>query len=294
MKAFGSRHSQTDIICTDGIPIDARGLQSYKMHDDGVHATFGAGVNLRDASTFLRKYNRGFRTTPAYGNITIGGATGTGSHGSSIKYNDSLSSQTVAMRIVDGNGEIQDICDPLELKAFRLHLGLLGIVVSVTFYTVPLYKTLATNHITSEEILLNGEAIKMVRSTDQISLYWFPEFKEVVVANWTIVPASTKGDAFTYDHVPSIYRETAAALVTALEAAFSLTASACALASTIGTHDLLEVFHFLDEFVPFYRLHNSVRLFVLSRTNSRLSSSTLGSNLHRERPYLKKSSSRLL
>lgn len=205
-----------------------------KMNDDGETATIGAGVNLHDATMYLRKHNRGFKTTPAYGNITIGGATGTGAHGSTIKYNASLSSQMVGIRIVDGNGEIQDIFDAEDLKAFRIHLGLLGVVLSVTFHTVPIYKTLANNYITTEDILLNGQAIKMARETDQMSLYWVPEFKEVVVANWTIVDANTKGDAFTYDHVPSIYANTAAVVAKAAEAAFTLTSSTCPLANTIG------------------------------------------------------------
>lgn len=75
------------------------------MNEDGVTATFGAGVILHEASMFLRKFKRAFRTTPAYGNITIGGATGSGSHGSTIRYNASLSSQVVGMRIV--NGKVQ-------------------------------------------------------------------------------------------------------------------------------------------------------------------------------------------
>lgn len=234
MKAFGLRHSQTDIICTDGIPIDNRKLQFYQMNEDGVTATFGSGVSLREATMFLRKFNRGFRTTPAYGNITIGGATGTGSHGSTIKYNASLSSQVVGMRIVDGKGEIQEICDPEDLHAFRIHLGLLGIILKVTVYTVPLYKTMANNYRVSDDMLTNGDAVKMAQSADQMALYWFPEFREVVVANWTIVDAETPGEAFTYDHVPSIYRETAYVVATAGEAAQSLTSSACTLASSIG------------------------------------------------------------
>lgn len=73
VKAFGARHSQTDIICTEGIPIDIHGLRSpFRMNDDGVTATFGSGVNLRDATEFLRQNGRGLRTTPAYGNITLG------------------------------------------------------------------------------------------------------------------------------------------------------------------------------------------------------------------------------
>lgn len=126
VKIFGERHSQTDIICTNGIPVDSRGIRFFRMNDDGETATFGAGVNLRDATTFLRSHGRGLRTTPAYGNITLGGAIGTGSHGSTIRYNASISSQVVGLTVVDGLGRVLKITNSRDLRAFRLNLGLLG------------------------------------------------------------------------------------------------------------------------------------------------------------------------
>lgn len=167
--------------------------------------------------------------------------TGTGAHGSSIKYNASISSQVIGVRIVDGKGNIVDISDPEDLKAFRIHLGLLGVVLKVTVYTVPLYKTRATNYKVSDEILTNGKAIKMAQNADQMALYWFPAFNEVVVADWSIVDVSTPGNAYTYDHVPSIYEGVAFAVAVAKEAAFSLTTSTCALASSVGNNEL---YHF--------------------------------------------------
>lgn len=125
VKAFGLRHSQTDIICTEGIPIDNTGLRFFQMNSDNT-ATLGAGVSLHDAATFLRQNGRGFRTMPGYGNITLSGAIGTGAHGSTIKYNASISSQVVKMTIVNGKGEVQEISDSQDLKAFRINLGLLG------------------------------------------------------------------------------------------------------------------------------------------------------------------------
>lgn len=54
----------------------------------------------------------------------------------------------------------------------------------------------------------------MAKNADQMSLYWFPEFNEVIVADWTIVDAHTPGNAYTYDHVPSTYEVTAIAIDT--------------------------------------------------------------------------------
>lgn len=125
VKAFGERHSATDIICTDGIPIDMRELKSYTMNCDDT-ATFGAGVTLQEAGDYLVQYERAFKVMPAYGHITLGGAVGTGAHGSSIKFHSSLSAQVVKMTIVNGLGKLEVISNREDLKSFKTHLGLLG------------------------------------------------------------------------------------------------------------------------------------------------------------------------
>ncbi|XP_037034051.1 L-gulonolactone oxidase-like [Bradysia coprophila] len=265
VKAFGVRHSQTDIICTEGIPVDMTGLQSMKMNDDKT-ATFGAGLNLREATTFLRLYDRGFRTTPAYGNITIGGAIGTGAHGSTIRYHASISSQVAKLKIVDGKGDIKEITDPEDLKAFKIHLGLLGIVVEVTMNTVKLYKTLAHNYVVSDEILTNGNAVDIAKNTDQVALYWFPAFNEVVVSNWTIVDKATPGTDYTNDHTPSVYSNFALISALAKEIAFGLTESSCPAATTLGYTVLHAIEYFLElalliplpDWVPIYATQGGV------------------------------------
>lgn len=125
VKAFGQRHSITDIICTDGIPVDMRSLKSMKMNDDKT-ATFGAGVTLQEAGDFLLQHGQALRVLPAYSNLTLVGAVGTGAHGSSIKYNSSLSAQVAKMTIVNGLGKVKVISSREDLRSFKIHLGLLG------------------------------------------------------------------------------------------------------------------------------------------------------------------------
>lgn len=109
--------------------------------------------------------------------------------------------------------------------------------MEVTLDTVALYKTQAYNYKVPDEILTNGQVVKMAQNADQLSLYWFPEFKEVVVAEWTIVEVNTIGTDYTFDHVPSMYSNTAAIASWAKEVAFSLTESECAMANTLGTNE---------------------------------------------------------
>lgn len=125
VKAFGTRHSITDIICTDGIPIDMQTFKSFEMNDNDT-ATFGAGVTLQEAGDFLLQHKRALRVQPSYGNLTLVGVIGTGAHGSSIKYHSSISTQVAKMTIVNGLGDVMVISSDEDLNAFKIHLGLLG------------------------------------------------------------------------------------------------------------------------------------------------------------------------
>jgi L-gulonolactone oxidase len=65
VKAVGTRHSITDTICTDGIPVSMIKLNSAILNDDG-SVTFGAGITLEDALKFLQTLNLSLIHMPAY------------------------------------------------------------------------------------------------------------------------------------------------------------------------------------------------------------------------------------
>lgn len=234
VKAFGARHSQTDIICTEGIPVDMTGLNFCKMNADKVTATFGAGTLLQDAGEFLRRNGRAFLTTPLFGGITIGGAIATGAHGSTIKYNSTLSSQVVKMTVVDGLGNVVEISDKSDLKAFKVNLGLLGIVVDITLDTVPLYKVLAESYVTSDDVLTNGVATNWAKTTDHLMIHWFPAFKEVVVSNLTFVAVQSPGNARTNVGAPATYDNLNMIASKIKEMAMDLASDDCYAASSYG------------------------------------------------------------
>lgn len=105
--------------------------------------------------------------------------------------------------------------------------------MDVTLNTVPLYKVKAHNYIVSDEILTNGEAINWARSSDQIMFSWFPTFNEVVVLNYTFVPAKTPGNARS-QLIPISSTETSVFSTLYKESAFNLSTSACTKASALG------------------------------------------------------------
>lgn len=116
-------------------------------------------------------------------------------------------------------------------------------MVDVTLYTVPLYKTLAYNHVVPDEILTNGVGSNWAKSTDQIAFYWFPAFHEVVVSNWTIVDVNTPGNAWTNDHVPSSYASFNALSTFGEKIIFGLTSSTCAVANSLGMFVKIIIFY---------------------------------------------------
>jgi hypothetical protein len=157
-------------------------------------------------------------------------------------------------------GEVVKITEKEDLRAFRIHLGLLGVVVDVTFKTAPMYKTRAINYVVDDTALTDGRVEEWARKTDQISIYWFPFLRELIIANWTIVPKDAVGKAWTYDHVPSTYEDSSLLLSIAMEKIFQLTESPCRLVSSTG-YQLLSLFEGLTKsslieetpgFVPIY------------------------------------------
>jgi len=131
----------------------------------------------------------------------VGGAIGTGAHGSSLLYTASLSDQTVELLIVDGLGSIRIIQSEQDLQSFRVHLGLLGIILQVKFRTIPIFKFRAHNYVV-EDTVLNAKAMEMPQITDQVVLYWYPSFQKVVVANYTRVGVNVPGTAHTNALIP--------------------------------------------------------------------------------------------
>ncbi|CAL8121300.1 unnamed protein product [Orchesella dallaii] len=197
VKAIGNLNSITDIICTDGIPINMEKINHISYDREKGLATVGAGSTLEHLTTQLHRVGRALEGMPAFSGITIGGALGTGAHGSSLKLRTTISSQIEELTIVDGLGAIRNISrneNGQLFLAFRTHLGLLGIIYQVTIRTVAQYKVKISNKILPEAVLFEElhRLKNQARSSDFFQFFWFPTAKEVVVSKSLI---NTDADA---------------------------------------------------------------------------------------------------
>lgn len=199
VKPLGRRHSGTDIICTEGLPVSMLRVNHFSYDTNTGYATVGAGAAMGYFLENLHNVGRTIYGIPSYADITVGGAVATGAHGTSLQDPASPSDQIVAVVVVDGWGNARRITDPETLRAFRASLGLLGIVYELTFSTTPQFKIHIRHYPVSESVLWKeNEIVSLATKNDRFQFFWFPTSKRIVMSVGNRVPMSRNGDCQTY------------------------------------------------------------------------------------------------
>ncbi len=141
VKAIGSSHSWSDLVCTDGYLINTDHLNNILWIDrEKAQVKVQAGIKLKDlakklADVGLALGNQGFITEQS-----LAGAIATATHGTGKAYN--LSDYIVAMEIIDACGTVHEVSENHNsgwLPLLRVHLGALGFIYSITIQCEPLF-----------------------------------------------------------------------------------------------------------------------------------------------------------
>jgi L-gulonolactone oxidase len=141
LKAIGSGHSWSDLVCTSGYLINTDSLDKIIWIDaQKCRIKVQAGIKLKTlikelAKNGLTLSNQGFITEQS-----IAGAIATATHGTGKAF--SLSDYIIGMEIIDSNGNLYEISDTIHsewLPYTRVALGALGLVYTVTIQCEPLY-----------------------------------------------------------------------------------------------------------------------------------------------------------
>lgn len=196
VKVVGSGHSFTDICVTDGVLVDVGQLNRIESVDtDTKRVTVGAGVVLHDLNEQL--WARGL-ALPNLGDIdvqTLGGATGTGTHGTGVGY-QAISTAIVGARIVVGDGSIVECSEshrPDLLDAVRVSLGALGIVTSFTLQCEPAFNLHALETTEPIDEVLE-KFLEVASENEHAEFFWFPhtDVAELKVNNRTDRPVKER------------------------------------------------------------------------------------------------------
>lgn len=183
VRVVGALHSANSQVCTDGVVISTEKLR--KIH--GIRKVgnqeivdVDSGVTLWELTEWLHTKGRalGF-TIMGYRVGSIGGLIATGSHGSSPKHTAVISSLVESLRVVNASGDVEEISSktvsPDVLKAFKAHLGVLGVVSQVSLKIQPQFNlSVDTSMHSDSKLFKDGGALSMVAECDYGQINWFP------------------------------------------------------------------------------------------------------------------------
>ncbi|MEJ2870007.1 D-arabinono-1,4-lactone oxidase [Actinomycetospora sp. OC33-EN08] len=140
VRPVGSGHGFSDLAVTDGVHLDASafsGITGVSAAPAGAGATVRVrgGTSIGELQESLAERGLALPVPLDLGAPTLGGALAVGAHGSAST-RGSIADQVIALRLVDGRGEVRDV-PRADLDAARTALGALGVVLDAELAVVP-------------------------------------------------------------------------------------------------------------------------------------------------------------
>ena len=138
IRVFGSKQSSADIASGSATLVDITSYNKILSYNDSAHTiTVQSGLILGDLLEAIEEKGWCIPCLPDINTVTIGGALATGTHGTSGKL---LSEYVIKCRIILADGSVKEINSGDELiEAFKVSLGVLGIMSEITFQCEPIY-----------------------------------------------------------------------------------------------------------------------------------------------------------
>ncbi|KAK4825330.1 hypothetical protein QYF61_026849 [Mycteria americana] len=183
VKVVGGGHSPSDIACTDDFMIQMGKMNRVlKVDMEKQQVTVEGGIFLSDLNVELSKHGLALANLGAVSEVAAAGVIGTGTHNTGIKHGI-LPTQVVALTLLTASGEILECSESINADIFqaaRLHLGCLGVVLTVTFQCVPqfhLHEVVFPSTLT--EVLDHLE--DHLKRSQYFRFLWFPHSENVSV-----------------------------------------------------------------------------------------------------------------
>ena len=179
VKAVGSGHSFTSAAASNGRMIRLENLSGI-LHVDhaSCQVTVGAGTRLSDLNMLLHTEGLALANLGDIAYQTVAGAISTSTHGTG-KALTGLAGQVVAMKLINGQGEIIECSKSVNPHIFdvaRVSVGALGIITEYTLQAVPSFRLRALEQpIRLDEVLENAH--ELASAHDHFEFFWIPHTK---------------------------------------------------------------------------------------------------------------------
>ena len=206
IRIIGTGHSFTALCKTEDILISLdkyQGLVSVDKNNN--QAVVKGGTKLNDLGELL--FNEGL-AMENLGDIDVqsmAGTISTGTHGTGSKFG-TISTQVIALRFINGKGEIIT-CSETEnralFKAAQVSLGVIGVITQVTIQCMPSYKLNIDNKVeTLKEVLSNLQ--ERLDTNRHFEFYWMP-YTEMALSKTSNIVANTDTDKVSFFNYWSEY-----------------------------------------------------------------------------------------
>ena len=143
IRTIGSGHSFTALCRTNDVLVSLDKYQGLvRVDKNKCQAVVKAGTKLNHLGALLFKEGMAMENLGDIDVQSIAGTISTSTHGTGTQFG-TISTQVIALRFVNGKGEIVDCSateNPALFKAVQVSLGVLGIITQITLHCVPLYK----------------------------------------------------------------------------------------------------------------------------------------------------------
>ncbi|XP_043919424.1 L-gulonolactone oxidase-like [Protopterus annectens] len=208
VKVIGGGHSPSDIACTDGYMIQLNKMNRIlKIDKEKRQVTFEAGLLLTQLNEELFRHGLALTNLGAVSDVTAAGIIGTGTHNTGIQHGI-LGTQVVALTFMTASGEIMECADTVNKELFqaaRLHLGSLGVILTVTLQcetAFRLHEQIFPS--TLKEVLDNLDS--HLKKSEYFRFLWFPhtENASVIYQDRTDKPISDTSNWF-WDYAVGYY-----------------------------------------------------------------------------------------
>eukprot|EP01135_Chromosphaera_perkinsii_P010349 Nk52_evm21s2118 gene=Nk52_evmTU21s2118 len=205
VKAIGSLHSITGIICSveggEGEIVSLGKLNRVIGLDASrTRVRVQAGAKVSQLIEFIDENDVTMQVVPAFVGITIGGAIGTGAHGSSITHPSSISDYVEGMVVVSGTGQRVELTSAEEISAARVHLGYIGVILEVTLAVVPSpdFK-LKRSHVKKPDVDIASDVARFLEEYhERHEMYWDPAKGTAAYISYDKVDRKTTADRNTW------------------------------------------------------------------------------------------------
>lgn len=175
LRTVGAGHSFSSVAKPQHHSMSLHQLRGLiSVDQERRQATFWAGTYLHEIGPVLKQFGLALENMGDIAEQSIAGAISTGTHGTGIELR-SISNQVVKWSFIDGTGQYHEVTrtDDKLTQALHLSLGLLGVIVQVTFQAIPLYAlNYKSQHCTIEETLKNASTI--MRQHRHAEWFYFP------------------------------------------------------------------------------------------------------------------------